>query len=81
MAFRKVRTTHPFHVDALVVLPDHLHCIWALPPGDADFATRWRFIKTLASRDCFITRLAREPKIILLGDAGEFAELAKDRAA
>jgi putative transposase len=27
-------------------LPDHLHCIWTLPPNDTDFATRWRLIKT-----------------------------------
>ncbi|MGH2760970.1 MAG: REP-associated tyrosine transposase, partial [Actinomycetota bacterium] len=42
MAFRAVRSNRPFEVDAMVVLPDHLHCIWTLPPGDADFATRWR---------------------------------------
>ena len=45
-AFRRVRDTRPFDVDAMVVLPDHLHCIWTLPPSDADFATRWRLIKT-----------------------------------
>ncbi len=41
-----VRSARPFAVDAIVVLPDHLHCIWTLPPGDADFATRWRLVKT-----------------------------------
>lgn len=45
-AIRTVRSTRPFEVDAMVVLPDHLHCIWTLPPGDADFATRWRLVKT-----------------------------------
>ncbi|WP_337287009.1 transposase [Candidatus Methylomirabilis sp.] len=45
-AFRAVRSTHPFEIDTMVVLPDHLYCIWTLPPGDADFATRWRLIKT-----------------------------------
>jgi putative transposase len=40
-AFRSVRSTRPFALDATVVLPDHLHCIWTLPPGDADFSTRW----------------------------------------
>jgi putative transposase len=30
----------------LVVLPDHIHAVWTLPPGDADFSTRWRFIKS-----------------------------------
>jgi putative transposase len=28
-----------------VVLPDHLHCVWTLPPGDADFSNRWKAIK------------------------------------
>jgi putative transposase len=45
-AFRNVRQSRPFEVDAMVVMPDHLHCIWTLPPGDADYATRWRLIKT-----------------------------------
>jgi len=34
--------TYPFHIDAWVVLPDHLHCIWTLPAGDDDFSMRWR---------------------------------------
>jgi putative transposase len=35
----------PFRVEAWVVLPDHMHCLWTLPPGDADFPCRWRAIK------------------------------------
>ena len=46
MAFHAVRSRRHFDVEAMVVLPDHLHCIWSLPKGDADFATRWRLIKT-----------------------------------
>jgi putative transposase len=42
--------TRPFTIDAIVLPPDHLHCIWTLPPGDADFSTRWRVIKTMATR-------------------------------
>lgn len=49
-AFREVRTTRPFAMDAVVILPDHLHCIWTLPQGDADFSTRWRRIKGIFSR-------------------------------
>ena len=45
-AFRTVRAKRPFTVDAMVVLPEHLHCIWTLPPEDADYSTRWRLIKT-----------------------------------
>jgi len=44
-AFRSVQAVHAFRVDAVVILPDHLHCIWTLPPGDCDFATRWGLIK------------------------------------
>jgi putative transposase len=51
-AFRAVCKTRPFEVDAIVVLPDHLHCIMTLPPGDADFATRWRLIKTRFTKQC-----------------------------
>jgi putative transposase len=36
---------HPFAIDAMVVLPDHIHAVWTLPPGDADFSLRWRLIK------------------------------------
>jgi len=49
-AFRQVRGRHPFAVEAAVILPDHLHAIWTLPDGDADFATRWRLIKCGFSR-------------------------------
>ena len=45
-AFRQVRARHPFTIEAAVVFPDHLHTIWTMPDGDADFATRWRLIKS-----------------------------------
>ncbi|MFZ2852883.1 MAG: transposase [Rhodocyclaceae bacterium] len=51
-AFRAVRLNRTFEVDAMVVLPDHLHCIWTLPPDDADFSTRWRLIKTWFTKHC-----------------------------
>ncbi len=51
-AFRKVKEKHPFEIDAIVVLPDHLHSILTLPPGDADYSTRWRLIKTWFSKHC-----------------------------
>jgi putative transposase len=44
--FRQVRARHPFTMEAAVILPDHLYAIWTLPDGDADFATRWRLIKS-----------------------------------
>jgi putative transposase len=49
-AFRQARARYPFTIEAAVVLPDHLHAIWTLPDGDADFATRWRLIKSGFSR-------------------------------
>jgi putative transposase len=44
-AVRQVRARRPFHIDAWLVLPDHTHCIWTLPPGDIDYSTRWKAIK------------------------------------
>ena len=44
-AIRDVNTRAAFHIDAWVVLPDHMHCIWTLPPGDADYSGRWRALK------------------------------------
>jgi putative transposase len=49
-AVARTRAERPFRVDAMVILPDHLHAIWTLPDGDADFPTRWRLIKTRFTR-------------------------------
>ncbi len=49
-AVRKTRQRLPFHIDAWAVLPDHLHCVWTLPEGDANYSTRWQSIKTGFSR-------------------------------
>ena len=43
---KQVRKRHPFQIDSWVVLPDHLHCVWTLPPDDSDFSLRWRLIKS-----------------------------------
>jgi putative transposase len=40
----------PFHIEAIVILPDRLHCVWTLGPGDTDFSTRWSLIKGHFSR-------------------------------
>lgn len=45
-----VKQLRSFHIDAWVVLPDHMHCIWTLPPGDDDYTGRWRAIKAIFSR-------------------------------
>ena len=43
--FRECQASSPFTVDAIVVLPDHLHAIWSLPTGDAGYSARWAWIK------------------------------------
>ena len=49
-AVKIVRRRYPFIIHGWVVLPDHLHCVIELPPGDADFARRWRLIKLVFSK-------------------------------
>ncbi|MEQ9258797.1 MAG: transposase [Roseovarius sp.] len=54
-AVRQTRAERPFEIDAWVVLPDHLHALWSLPEGDADYGTRWgaitaRFTRSLRDR-------------------------------
>jgi putative transposase len=49
-AVRQARSRRPFHVDAWVVLPDHAHSIWTLPPGDHDCSSRWRAVKIAFSK-------------------------------
>ncbi|TXI51138.1 MAG: transposase [Lysobacter sp.] len=49
-AFRETRAVRPFALVAAVVMPNHLHCIWALPPGDVDNARRWAQLKSSFSR-------------------------------
>jgi len=51
-AFQYVINRHTFRVDAFVLLPDHIHCIWTLPYSDNDFPLRWRLIKSYFSRQC-----------------------------
>lgn len=49
-AVLRTRDERPFLIDAFVVLPDHLHAVWTLPPGDADFSGRWAAIKARFTR-------------------------------
>lgn len=42
---REMQRKWPFDIDAIVLLPDHLHTIWTLPSGDADFSTLWAWLK------------------------------------
>jgi putative transposase len=49
-AVRATKLRYPFEIDAMVVLPDHVHAIWTLPDDDFDFSSRWRLIKTHFSK-------------------------------
>lgn len=49
-AVRATRANHPFRIDAWVVLPDHMHCVWTLPEGDSDYSGRMGQIKGRFSR-------------------------------
>ena len=49
-AFAHVKRQHPFKMNAIVILPDHLHSILTLPPDNTDFSTRWGLIKAYFSR-------------------------------
>jgi len=57
-AIGTLRSTHPFVIEAWVLLPDHMHALWTLPPGDEDFSYRWRVIKRMVTQRCQ-TRLNR----------------------
>jgi putative transposase len=49
-AWMDVRTRFPFSTLAVCLLPDHLHCIWSLPVGDANFSVHWKEIKRLFTK-------------------------------
>src|SRR5262245_38450935 len=48
--YRSIQERYPFETIAICVLPDHIHAIWSLPKGDADFSLRWSLIKSSFSR-------------------------------
>ena len=66
-AFRAARQRHSFTIDAIVVLPEHLHMIMTLPPDDAAYDSRIRFIKSRFSR-----RVAQSGASIRRNDRGEY---------
>jgi len=54
-SFQHVKQKYPFVTVAMVVLPDHLHAIWTLPPGDIAYPRRWQLLKarfTWSLRKC-----------------------------
>jgi len=49
-SIRECKRIKSFYIDAWVVLPEHMHCVWTLPEGDNDFSSRWKIIKTRFSK-------------------------------
>jgi len=68
-AVRQVRDGAPFHADAWVILPDHMHCLWTLPEGDADYPGRWKAIKILFSKSLPKSE-TRSPVMLRRGERG-----------
>ncbi|GAC1370712.1 MAG: transposase [Aquirhabdus sp.] len=50
-AHQYVMRRHPFQLEAMVVLPDHLHALWTLPFDDDNYPMRWRLFKSYFSRN------------------------------
>ena len=70
--FRIARRERPFDVDAIVILPDHLHAVFTLPEGDANFSRRWQRIKAV------FTSQVRAAGVAIASDCkGEYPTLAK----
>jgi len=63
-AIQNVQQSHPFHINAIVLLPDHLHTIWELPENDINYSMRWRLIKSSFTR-CWIKSGGEEGAINL----------------
>lgn len=68
-AFKTVKQNHPFEINAMVIMPDHLHCLWTLPPTDCDYSTRWALIKANFSRTITKTEPI-EPTHLKKGERG-----------
>jgi putative transposase len=68
-AVRQVRVRAPFHIDAWVVLADHMHRLWTSPNGDSDYPGRWQAIKTAFSK-ALPTGERRSPVMTGRGERG-----------
>lgn len=49
--FRRVQRLHPFTINAIVIMPDHLHAIFTLPANDSNYSLRWNLIKGYFSKE------------------------------
>ena len=67
-SFHAIRRARPSQIEAIVVMPDHLHTIWTLPENDADYSSRWRAIKSRFTR-----RLRTQGAPLQANSKGEYA--------
>lgn len=51
-SMRRVQQLYPFFIEAIALLPEHIHCIWTLPENDSNYAIRWRLIKSFVTQNC-----------------------------
>lgn len=72
-AVARVRQRHPFQIDAMVVLPEHLHALWTLPLNDADYSTRWMLIKQEFTRRLHAQRALDDSACKARGVRGELS--------
>ena len=79
-SFRATHAARPFELLAIVVLPDHLHCIWRLPSGDTDNANRWAQNKSRFSR-CLPVEERRSDRRIACRRGDDDAKIDRARAA
>ena len=65
-AFRETGLRKPFKINAIAILPDHLHCLWTLPSGDTNYSGRWRSIKS-----SFVRKLRKSGVQVGMNEKGE----------
>ncbi|AWN17533.1 transposase [Salinisphaera sp. LB1] len=75
-AVRAVRSRHQFDIEAMVVLPDHLHAIWTLPPGERNYSLRWRLVKAHVSKRMAVSTPIWQPRFWehTIRDESDFAQ-------
>jgi putative transposase len=59
-AWKNTQDRFPFSTDAICLLPNHIHCIWTLPEGDANFSIRWKEIKRVFTMN-YLDQIRAEP--------------------
>ena len=61
-ALKTTRGERPFEILGVVLIADHLHTLWQLPPGDDDYSTRWRLIKSRFTRSMLAAGYEEPPR-------------------